>query len=44
MKLKKEEMVCVIMLVGCVMRGGVGWRIECLWVEDMVSGYLIVMF
>lgn len=42
--LKNEEILCLIILLASVMTGAVGWTIQSLSVEHMLSRYLILIF
>ncbi|PZT52545.1 stage II sporulation protein E [Paenibacillus silvae] len=42
--LKNEEILCLIILLASVMTGAVGWSIQSLSVEHMLSRYLILVF
>ena len=42
--LKNEEILCLIILLASVMTGAVGWTIQSLSVEHMLSRYLILVF
>lgn len=42
--LKNEEILCLIILLASVMTGAVGWTIQSLSVEHVLSRYLILLF
>ncbi|UPK47055.1 stage II sporulation protein E [Paenibacillus pabuli] len=42
--LKNEEILCLIILLASVMTGAVGWTIQSLSVEHILSRYLILVF
>ncbi|GAA3411731.1 stage II sporulation protein E [Paenibacillus hodogayensis] len=42
--LKNEEIICLIILLGSVMTGTVGWIIQTVSVEHVLSRYLILLF
>jgi stage II sporulation protein E len=42
--LKNEEIICLIILLGSVMTGTVGWIIQSVSLEHVLSRYLILMF
>jgi len=43
-KLKNEEMICVMILLACVMTGTVGWLIQGISVEHVLSRYMLLVF
>ena len=42
--LKNEEILCLIILLASVMTGAVGWTVQSLSVEHVLSRYLILLF
>ena len=42
--LRNEEILCIIILLASVMTGAVGWTIQSLSVEHVLSRYLILLF
>ncbi|MDP4161708.1 MAG: stage II sporulation protein E [Bacillota bacterium] len=42
--LKTEEIVCVIILLASIMTGTIGWKIQDLSVEHIMSRYLVLVF
>ncbi|GAE09861.1 stage II sporulation protein E [Paenibacillus sp. JCM 10914] len=42
--LRNEEILCIIILLASVMTGAVGWTIQSLSVEHILSRYLILLF
>lgn len=42
--LKHEEIICVMILLACVMTGAVGWSIQDISVEHVLSRYMLLVF
>lgn len=43
-KLKSEEMICVMILLACVMTGTVGWAVQGISAEHVLSRYMLLVF
>ena len=43
-KLKHEEIICVMILLACAMTGTVGWVVEGVSVEHVLSRYMLLIF
>uniref|UniRef100_UPI0021B2E642 hypothetical protein n=1 Tax=Siminovitchia fortis TaxID=254758 RepID=UPI0021B2E642 len=43
-RLKREEVMRLIIMLACVMRGRMGWGIYGLWIEDILSRYVVMLF
>jgi len=43
-KLRNEEIICVMILLACVMTGTVGWSVQDISVEHVLSRYMLLIF